>query len=183
MSIKFTLTRPRQVGLGLTLALVVLSACKKDDPPPTAARLLSGTDPQGKAWLITDLKVNFILVLDITDSIPPCLRDNRTVFLPNNTTRIDNHTVRCDPNEAATVSGPNWTLLEAPDPDQLQLNLLSAYGVNPQDQFGISSNLDKFNVRTLTDARMELESEPFQLTLPGSPITTSATLSVALRVP
>lgn len=91
----------------MTSLLFILTSCEKDKDKVVDKEdiLVSG------AWQITALTVDPAIdwfgteVNNVYAQLPPCVKDNLTVFKSNGTVNYDEGASKCDPNEPQTTSG------------------------------------------------------------------------------
>ena len=101
--------------LAITLVVVVISSCKKEDNVKTATEYLTGGN-----WTITAMTIdpgidlgNGTIITDVyAESMDQCDKDNLMKFNTDGTITGDEGIVKCDDNDPQTSDLGIWTISE-----------------------------------------------------------------------
>lgn len=127
-------------GLAL-MSLLVFASCKKEKNEPDKTQMLvSGS------WKITAMTVEPAIdwfgtpVTNVYLQLPPCVKDDLTIFKSNGIVNYDEGASKCDPNDPQTTTG-TWTF----NTNQTILSITTNDGT------------ESWDVSEMTDSRFEAE--------------------------
>lgn len=119
--------------------LLLITACKDDEPapPPTRAELIAS--PEGKSW-----KVEFITVMGLVQEPEACSADDELIFYSNKDLIFKQNELKCSPDDPAMVAG-TWSL----SADEQKINISAGPITGTADINDLSSSRMKITSNDL----------------------------------
>lgn len=137
----------------ISLFLIIIlgvDSCKKKYVPPTKKEMLTST-----TWKLDKVVAG---IIDITTSVPACVKDNIFTFVSNGTGTVNEGAIPCTPPTAPTF---NWSFQN----NETELNFSTTL---------IPGGSSTFTIVTLSQSSLVLAQ---QVTIPPLPLPVAATFT------